>query len=198
MVGSTPQASDTVPTPVVIPTRGDTGALDGGDTQGVEGVRDVRGVDCTKAPTGDPLEEVARLRTALVRVVRRLQSVDVAAGAGFTPTELSLLGAVVRRGPVRSSDLAACEGLHPTMASRLVARLAERGLVCRDPAACDGRSTLVSATAEGHERFAQLRAQRAASLAAALQRLPLGERRALEAALPALEALGDELASSSW
>lgn len=148
--------------------------------------------------TDDPLEAAARLRTALIRVVRRLQSIDVAAGAGFTPAELSLLGAVVRRGPVRSSELAACEGLHPTMASRLVARLAERGLVCRDPAASDGRATLVSATPDGHERFAQLRAQRAASLSAALERLPLDERRALEGALPALEALGDQLAGSRW
>jgi len=211
MAGSTPQAPAPAPTPAKGDARvGDTSipsaegvaaVQDGVDTQGVqgvEGVQGVQGVDRTAARTGDPLEEAARLRTALIRVVRRLQSIDVAAGAGFTPTELSLLGAVVRRGPVRSSDLAACEGLHPTMASRLVARLAERGLVCRDPAAGDGRSTLVSATAEGHERFAQLRAQRAASLAGALQRLPFDERRALEAALPALEVLGDELASSAW
>ncbi len=160
--------------------------------------RDAQAADRPATRADDPLEDAARLRTALIRVVRRLQSIDVAAGAGFTPAELSLLGAVVRRGPVRSSELAACEGLHPTMASRLVARLAERGLVCRDPAASDGRATLVSATANGHERFAQLRAQRAASLAAALERLPLDERVALESALPALEVLGDLLASLQW
>jgi len=204
MAGITPHAPGPAPAPTA--AKGNAraranGSRGGGDVvagQDGKGEQAGQGDDRSAPRAGEPLEEAARLRTALIRVVRRLQSIDVAAGAGFTPTELSLLGAVVRRGPVRSSDLAACEGLHPTMASRLVARLAERGLVYRGPAACDGRSTLVSATAEGHERFDQLRAQRAASLAAALEHLPFDERRALGVALPALEALGDELANPSW
>ena len=137
-------------------------------------------------PAGD-LDEAARLRAVLLRLGRRLRAID--AGSGLTPAELSVLGAVVRCGPIRPSELARCEGINPTTLSRLLARLVDEGALCRQDDPTDGRGALVSVTARGRRLHQQLRAARARALCEHVARLPASQQRAISAALPALEAL---------
>ena len=74
-------------------------------------------------------ETVERLRMAFGRTARYLRSTD--AGAGLTPTELSILATITRRGSLRLTELAEIERVNPTMLSRITGRLAEAQLISR-------------------------------------------------------------------
>ncbi|MFN8122823.1 MAG: MarR family transcriptional regulator [Thermoleophilia bacterium] len=132
-------------------------------------------------------DEIARLRTAVLRVARRMRRLS--AEEGLTPAQSGLLATLVRRGPTRAGDLAACEGLNPTMLSRMIGALEERGLVARSADAEDRRATLVEATAAGRRLIGRIRARHSAALTTLLEDLEPGRLAALRDALPALEAL---------
>jgi DNA-binding MarR family transcriptional regulator len=136
-------------------------------------------------------ETVERLRAALGRTSRSLRSTD--AGEGLTPTELSILATITRRGSLRLTELAEFERVNPTMLSRIAARLAEAELISRRPDAEDRRAVRVEATAAGHALNERIRAERTSALASHLDELSDDEVAALLAALPALEALADGL-----
>jgi DNA-binding MarR family transcriptional regulator len=137
------------------------------------------------------LEQVARLRLAVARVSRRLRTVP--AGQGMTSTQLSVLAAVVRDGPVKLGDLATTEDVNPTMLSRIVAKLDSDGLLSRTSDLDDARVAVVCATAAGRKRHQKIRHQRTEALAAVLVDLDPDHVRALSAAVPALEELGSAL-----
>ncbi|HEX7354982.1 MAG TPA: MarR family transcriptional regulator [Mycobacteriales bacterium] len=137
------------------------------------------------------LDQVARLRLAVARVSRRLRTVP--AGQGMTSTQLSVLSAVVREGPVKLADLAAAEDVNPTMLSRIVAKLDADGLLTRAADPDDARVVVVNATAAGRRRHDRIRQQRTEALAAVLVDLDDEHVRALSAAIPALEELGTAL-----
>jgi DNA-binding MarR family transcriptional regulator len=101
--------------------------------------------------------------------------------------------AVVRLGPVGLSELADEEGLNPTMLSRAVGGLVEAGFLERTSDPSDRRAALVSATASGRKLIDRVRRERTKALNAALEPLDRSQREALERALPALEALAEEL-----
>ena len=136
-------------------------------------------------------ETVERLRTALGMTSRYLRATD--AGEGLTPTELSILATISRRGSLRLTELAEIERVNPTMLSRIAARLAEAHLISREADADDRRAARVEATAAGRALHERIRAERTASLAAHLDELPDDDLQALRAALPALEALAEGL-----
>jgi DNA-binding MarR family transcriptional regulator len=136
-------------------------------------------------------ETVERLRIALAVTARHLRSTE--AGEGLTPTELSILSTIVRRGSLRLTELAEIERVNPTMLSRIAGRLAEERLISRQADADDRRAARVEATATGTALHERIRAQRRASLAAHLDELPDDDVQALLAALPALEALANGL-----
>jgi DNA-binding MarR family transcriptional regulator len=140
-----------------------------------------------KAAAAARAEEVARLRAAIGRLSRVLR--QTAAAGGLTPTQISVLFTIVKRGPLALSDLAEREALNPTMLSRVVGALAQAGLVTRTTAAGDRRAALVAATAAGRRLRERIHSERNDVLAASLARLEEGERAAILAALPALEAL---------
>ena len=79
----------------------------------------------------------ARLRVALARLSRRLRPTEAA--GSLTATEVDVLIAAERRGPIRLSDLANFAGLNPTMLSRLIPKLERAGLVRRLPDDSDRR-----------------------------------------------------------
>jgi DNA-binding MarR family transcriptional regulator len=56
---------------------------------------------------------------------RRLRPTAAGAAAGLTPTRISVLFTIARRGPIRLSELAQAEGLNPTMLSRVIADFAD-------------------------------------------------------------------------
>jgi DNA-binding MarR family transcriptional regulator len=141
----------------------------------------------TLLPTDDDL--AVRLRLAVGRISRLMRRT----GGDLTPTEASVLMVVARIGPVRMSELAHVEGLNPTMLSRVVAGLVARGVLDRQPDPDDGRAALVAATAEGAALWAQIRRERAEVLGRHLESLTPAQRAALDAAVPALEALAAAL-----
>lgn len=136
-------------------------------------------------------ETVERLRAALGMTARYLRGTE--AGEGLTPTELSILATISRRGSLRLTELAEIERVNPTMLSRIAGRLVEAGLISREADADDRRAARVEATAAGTALHERIRAQRSASIAAHLDDLADDDVGALLAALPALEALAQGL-----
>ncbi len=144
------------------------------------------------APTLD-LDTAARLRTVIGRLSRRLRTTPAAREAGLTPTAISLLLTVVRSGPVRLSELAEAEGITPTMLSRAVAGMVQDGLLERSSDEGDRRAAWVEATAAGRRLAQRMRRERTSAVNQALEVLSEADRRRIEQALPALEALAEEL-----
>lgn len=138
-------------------------------------------------------DDVARLRVALGRISRQLDRQS--RGQELTRTQTSVLATLARRGRLRISELADCEGINPTMLSRIVAKLEQADLLRRSADPDDGRATRVELTDAGTELHRRQRAERTQLLTARLAALPGDRATELLAALPALEALADQLAA---
>jgi DNA-binding MarR family transcriptional regulator len=136
-------------------------------------------------------ELVARLRGVIGRLARQLNVTST--GEGLTPSQASVLGLVAIRGPLGLAELSDLEGLNPTMLSRIVRRLDEDGLISRlsDPA--DLRAARVEITSAGTLVHQRLRDGRTKVVSDCLDRLPAETVTQLFTALPALEALAEEL-----
>jgi DNA-binding MarR family transcriptional regulator len=147
----------------------------------------------TASPPALDLDTATRLRIAIGRVSRRLRTTAAGAAAGLTPTKASVLLTVVREGPVRLSALAAAESVNPTMLSRVIATLGEAGLVERTSDDDDRRTAWVCATPAGEVLAQRMRRERTDAVNAALAGLAPDDQRLLEAALPALERLAEQL-----
>ena len=136
-------------------------------------------------------DDVARLRAVLGKLSRRLRQTK--ASADLTPTQLSVLFAVVRAGSIGAGELAAREGLNPTMLSRAIGNLTDAGLVRRETDPADRRSALVAPTAAGRKLYDRACSERNDALARVLGAASEDDREAIAAALPALEALAKRL-----
>ena len=162
------------------------GDADAAGTSALAGPTAVTGAAAGPAGVDDT---VARLYVAIARLSRWLRrDAPVALGHGM----ISALATVLADGPMRLGDLAAAEGVRAPTMSRIVDALVAEHLVERTPDPGDGRVCLVRATATGETMLIGTRATRAAVLAARLERLDPSLRAALEAAMPALEALSTD------
>jgi DNA-binding MarR family transcriptional regulator len=132
-------------------------------------------------------DEVSRLRAAIGRLSRQLNA--SVADVGFSPSQLSVLGTVARRGPIGIGELAELEGINPTMLSRIVGKLSDAALIERIAHPDDGRAVVVQATATGRKLHRRVQDQRSKAIAARLEKIPEAQAAQLLAALPALEAL---------
>ncbi|MGH2882393.1 MAG: MarR family winged helix-turn-helix transcriptional regulator [Solirubrobacteraceae bacterium] len=139
------------------------------------------------------IETTPRLRAVIGRLSRRLRPTAAAVAAGLTPTKISVLLHVSRADQIRLSELSEAEGINPTMMSRVIADLTEGGLVERVSDPSDRRAALVEATAAGRKLAARIRRERTDALNLALDGLDERERSQIEAALPALERLAEQL-----
>ena len=139
------------------------------------------------------VDTAARLRVAVGRLSRRLRDTAAGSEAGMTPTRISVLLTVMRDGPIRLSELATAESLNPTMLSRIVSGLVERGLLERTSDDDDRRAAWVNATLAGRRLAKHIRSERTDAINAALEGLSVEHRGCLERALPALEALSEQL-----
>jgi DNA-binding MarR family transcriptional regulator len=135
------------------------------------------------------VEVASRLRLAVGRLARRLR---LEGDGGLPPLQLSTLVTIELHGPLRLGELAQREAVTAPTMSRVLAALDERGAVDRRPDPGDARSTLVSVSEAGRQMIDTIRSERTASLARRLDRLDPEQRAALDAALPALEALVDD------
>jgi len=138
-------------------------------------------------------ESATRLRVVIGRLSRQLRATPSGLDAALTPTRISLMLSIDRTGPVRLSELAESEGINPTMLSRSVTQLVDAGLVSRTSDSADRRAAWVSATDAGHTLAERMRQERTDAVNAALSGLSASDRRTLEHAIPALEALAAEL-----
>ncbi len=143
--------------------------------------------------TQQELETAQRLRVVSGRLSRRLRSTEAGDAAGLTPARVSALLQIERRGPLRLAELAASEGLNPTMLSRMISDMVDAGLLERTCDPDDRRSAWVAATPAGRKLAERMRRQRTSAVEAALEVLEPEQRRAIEQALPALEALSESL-----
>jgi DNA-binding MarR family transcriptional regulator len=139
------------------------------------------------------IETTPRLRAVIGRLSRRLRPTDAAVAAGLTPTKISVLLHVARAGRIRLSGLSDAEGINPTMMSRVIADLSDAGLVERVSDPTDRRAALVEPTSAGGELAERIRRERTDALNIALDGLDERERSQIEAALPALERLAEQL-----
>jgi DNA-binding MarR family transcriptional regulator len=133
----------------------------------------------------------ARLRSAVTRMSRRLR--PTAAAGSLTTTEVDVLIAAEKQGPIRMSDLASFAGLNPTMLSRLIPKLEEAGLIRRLDDEIDRRVSRVTATDKGSRLLERIRSERNDALSRRLRDLDPSERDALALALPVLEDLAERL-----
>jgi DNA-binding MarR family transcriptional regulator len=136
-------------------------------------------------------EAVDRLRAVIGKLSRRLRT--AVATAGLTPSQLSVLFTVVRRGPLGLSELADIEAMNPTMVSRVTAQLCEAGLICRELRADDRRAATVVATAAGRRLRERVHVERTRVLSEYVDELDQAQRVALLRAIPALELLAERV-----
>lgn len=137
--------------------------------------------------TTSPSQDVpGRLFLAVGRLSRSLRQAG-APGPGHGA--ISALATLTNVGQLRLGDLAAKEGVAAATMSRIVATLVEAGYVRRESDPLDRRAWLATATEEGERLVSGVRSTRVQELGKRIDRLAPEHRDALEAALPALEAL---------
>jgi DNA-binding MarR family transcriptional regulator len=136
-------------------------------------------------------DSATRLRRVIGHLARQLNASST--GAGLTPSQASVLGLIVARGPLSLVELGKLEGLNPTMLSRVISRLAAMGLINRIPDPEDLRSASVVSVAAGRRVDQQIKARRAAAVSQCMQVLPADDVAALTGALPALERLAEAM-----
>jgi DNA-binding MarR family transcriptional regulator len=140
-------------------------------------------------------DELSTLRISFARISRAVDR--TAADAGYTRTQLSVLGTVVRLKSVGMGELAETEGLNPTMLSRVVGKLETAGLIKRLAGVDDRRSVQVEPTSAGRSLHLKLRKRRADLFARQLDQLPAGQAEQLLQSLPAIQALAEQMHGGS-
>jgi DNA-binding MarR family transcriptional regulator len=128
----------------------------------------------------------SQLRLAVLRLSRRLRQ---QAAGGITPSQLSALSTVAKRGEISLGELAGIERIAPPTMTRIVARLEERGWLERRVDSSDRRVAKVAVSESGQLLLEETRGRRDAFLAARLQSLSPEELDVLERAVPVLERL---------
>jgi DNA-binding MarR family transcriptional regulator len=118
-------------------------------------------------------------------------------GAGvdaLEPGQFDTLELLVQRDAWRMSELADALRVDPSTATRAVQRLLRTGLAERHPYREDGRVVMVSATAEGRERFQAIAKCRRAFLDRVMTTFSADERREMASLLERLVAATDDVA----
>ena len=140
-------------------------------------------------------EGVARLRRALRRGARVADP-----GNTLAVAQLELLAALAEHPGARPGQLARLLNLRPNTVTTIVNALTARGMVRRVTAEADRRAVELTVTEAGQQAVLAWQATNAAVLHLALSTLPARQRQALNAAVPALDALAraiDRLADTT-
>jgi DNA-binding MarR family transcriptional regulator len=136
------------------------------------------------APSANQL--AADLRLAVTRLARRLRQ---HADSGLSPSQLSALSTIERRGPLTLGELAAAEGVQPPTVTAAVARLEDAGLVARATHPRDRRVSMVAVTSAGLDLLRTSRRAKEAFLARGLAAMDEDDRAALARAASLLEGM---------
>jgi DNA-binding MarR family transcriptional regulator len=147
-------------------------------------------------PTRPGADELASGLVSVIGPLRRLLRRRVQDDWPVEPlpaAQLDLVRLVGQQPGIGVADAAARLRLAPNTVSTLVRQLVEADLVRRERDPQDGRSARLSLTPAAEARLAAWRARRAAAARRAIERLGDDDRARLEAAIPALERLIEEL-----
>lgn len=145
----------------------------------------------TAKMTAMDADAATRLGRSISLLARQLNTCSTA--VGLSPAQASVLGVLVRRGPLTPSALAEIEGINPTMLSRVVGKLEAMELIHRSSDSNDQRSVRLEATPSGRRADARVKAERARLVSGCLEALEPGDAETLSAAVDSLERLADEL-----
>lgn len=140
----------------------------------------------TAPPTTQRTDLPDRLRLAVTRLARRLRQQG---DADASPTQLSALATIERRGPITLGELATAERVQPPTVTAAIQRLETQGLVRRRTDEADRRVVRVEITAPGRKLLARHRSLKTAYLARRLRSLTAEERATLERASEILDRL---------
>lgn len=135
-----------------------------------------------------PSQDAApELRIAVMRLARRmrLERQD----DRLTPSQLAVLGTLMREGPTPPATLAAREHVRPPSMTRIIAALEQDGWVVKQPHPQDGRQLLVELTDQARGWISASRKQRDHWLSDRLEQLDPGEVEILIRAAPLLNRL---------
>jgi DNA-binding MarR family transcriptional regulator len=131
---------------------------------------------------------IARLRRALRRGARVADP-----GNTLAVAQLELLGAVAGHPGSRPGQVARLLNMRPNTVTTIVNALSAQGMLRRTTADDDRRAVELTVTEAGQQAVLAWQATNAAVLNLALSSLPARQRRALAAAVPALQALAREV-----
>jgi DNA-binding MarR family transcriptional regulator len=136
--------------------------------------------------TPEPAATAGRLRLAMAGLSRRLRKdwPD-----DLTPSRVSALATIDSSEPLAISELAKRMAVTTPTASHIVDALDKLGLIARQPDPHDRRICRLTTSAAGAELLEELSRRTTGMLAERIHQLPPAQQTALEAALPALEAL---------
>ena len=140
----------------------------------------------------DPVTIANGLRPALLHLNRRLRR--ELAPLGITGGQAALLWAIRSHPGIGVRGLADLEGVSTPAMSAYVDRLEAAGLVARRRSELDRRRVELAVTESGLRVLRSARSRRTAWLADRLRRLEPEERDRIEAALPALNKLLEDVA----
>ncbi|HYJ68495.1 MAG TPA: MarR family transcriptional regulator [Nocardioidaceae bacterium] len=126
------------------------------------------------------------LAVSVSRLSRRLRKER---HSDLSPTQLSALGSLMRKGPLTLGALARSENVQPPSMTRTVNCLEDMGMVVRQPDPDDGRQVLLRVSEPGLELLNAERKRRDAWLAQRLIELEPQERAVLREAAVILERL---------
>jgi DNA-binding MarR family transcriptional regulator len=144
-----------------------------------------RSADREGTPRSDGIAEViARLRRALRRGARVADP-----GNRLAVAQLEVLSAVTEQAGVRPGQLARQLHMRPNTVTTIVNALSAQGMLSRASSAGDRRAIELTVTEAGQQAVLTFQATNAAVLHIALSTLAAPQRRALAAAVPALDAL---------
>ena len=114
-----------------------------------------------------PLESLVDALSDVVRSNRHL-AVDIARTAGFSPSQIAVIGVLGRLGESRIAELADELFVDPSVVSRHVAPLEQGGCIERRTDPTDGRASLIRLTDLGEEMRSLVRTRRREHLEQAL------------------------------
>jgi DNA-binding MarR family transcriptional regulator len=120
-------------------------------------------------PTITDTDLAERLLLAVTRLARRLRQQGDADDA--SPTQLSALATIERRGPITLGELATAERVQPPTITAAIDRLEGQGLVRRRTDEQDRRVVRVEVTPVGRKLLARNRSRKTAYLAKRLRAL---------------------------
>jgi DNA-binding MarR family transcriptional regulator len=127
------------------------------------------------------------LRIAVMRLARRLRAERTS--DALTPSQLAVLGTLLRQGQMTPRELAEAERVQPPSMTRILNNLQAAGMVTRNPHPDDRRQVLYTVTELAREMVSDDRRRRDHWLSQRLAALAPDELSTLEAAVPLLDRL---------